>query len=107
MGNQAFWLQVIDTSAAMLGFTLVVMGLVIVDRKENSTSASDARVLMYSSFASFLAFVVSLGIAVYISLTDTSQTIIGYVGVIYFGLGFAIGILTLGLIIATWIRRSG
>lgn len=103
MDNLSNWQQVMEISAAMMGFLLVVMGMIISRRNEGENKVGASQSLMYLCMTSFLMFVISLGISTFISFTASEHEVIHRLGLTWFILAFLIATATVAMIIGRWI----
>ena len=106
MDKISTWESLVNISATMLGLLLVVIGMIVSGRQDRRMLVEDARALMYVSVASYIMFLVSLGIGLFILITDNIYDKLRYVGLLYFGLGFTITTVILTLIIVQWIKAE-
>lgn len=105
-GNQELWILIVDISASMLGFILVVIGLVITAQNENRLEPSNARALMYCGIGSMITFLLSLIIGLLDLINPTLSDNWRQMGIYFFSMGFLIIVFVITIIIFLWLKES-
>ena len=106
MDNLSNWQALMDASATMVGFLLVVITVILNSRQDGSLSGDDAKIMMFASFAGILAFSIALLITLYISFfIEEGQTKIKELALLYFIFPLLTTLFLLFNMVRIWIKQ--
>jgi len=106
VNDPGFWHTLMEISATMLGFIIVVMTMITQRTGKQELHVSEARSLMYASAGSFVMFVISLFLATFVSFNVKAVNTLKQVALLYFILGFLISMVIVFVIIYRWITEK-